>query len=393
MARTLTVYLAADVKKFKKGMDDAGDSTHGLKGRVSGLGDTIKSNLGPALATAGLAVGALAVKLGVDGVQAAIADQQEVTKLTTVMKNLGLAMDTAPALAQIDALQRMSGVSESELRPSFTRLVTSLGDTDKAMTALKLAMDIATATGKPLETVTAALGKAYDGNTGALGRLGVGLDKATLKSGNLDEITGILTTRFGGSAAANAATYQGKINQLTVGFDELKEAFGEGFLSSLGSAESGLGSITGLMAENEPTVKEMGESIGVMATQLMDVAGMAMDAKTGFDQFMDGLGPAGTAIDEFVTQGAPLINFLNSAQNAAQAAANAIERLLGLREDWESGPKTFTSTGGGNFSNTAPNYAPGGHAPAGGTSVVFDPISTTRALTAIQATARGRTGG
>lgn len=388
MARTLTVYLAADVAKFKRSMDNAGDSAHGLRGKVGGLADTIKSNFGPAMLGAAAAVGGMAVALGVDGVQAAIADQQEVTKLTTAMTNLGLASDTGPILAQIDAMQRATGVSEGELRPAYQRLVTSLGDADAAMASLKLALDIAISTGKPLETVVQALGKAYDGNTGALGRLGVGIDKATLKSGNLDTITQTLSDRFGGAAAANAATYQGKIDQLTVGFDELKESFGQGFLDGLTGAEGGLGSITDFMAENEQGVKDFGKSVGELATGMGNVASKASEARTSMVEWGKTVGndQTGTAISKIISNVTSLQGTLLLFVEAVDAASAAYQR-------WNSIAATGTYANDGSAEaafgkpGNRPEYS--SQVP----SVRMDPISTSKSLATIQATARARTGG
>ena len=304
MARTLTVYLAADTSKFRAGMKSAAnavDGPDGLHGKVNGLANKFTDMLGPALLGAGIAAGALAVKLGVDGVQAAIADQAAVEKLTTVMSNLGLAQDVSATLAQIDAMQRLYGVSEDVLRPAFQRLVVSIGDSSKALDVVKIAMDVAQATGKPLETVVAALGKAYDGNTGGLSRLGAGLDKAILKTGDMDLITQALADRFGGSAAANAETYQGKINRLTIGFDELKESFGQGFLDGLTNADAGVGSLAQTMKDHEQTVKDFGKNLGDSLTTLLGIAGAISSVKTAFDEWTKQLGGWGDLLNKFVS--------------------------------------------------------------------------------------------
>jgi hypothetical protein len=94
-------------------------------------------------------------------------------------------------------------------------------------------LDISAATGKPLEAVANSLGKAYDGNTAALGKLGIGLDAAELKSMSFEEVQGRLTELFGGAAAANADTYAGQIARVQVAFDEAKETLGTALLPIL----------------------------------------------------------------------------------------------------------------------------------------------------------------
>lgn len=74
------------------------------------------------------------------------------------------------------------------------------------------------------------MGRAQDGNTTALGRLGLGLSKTELATLSFTEVQQKLSDLYGGSAAANAETFQGKIDRLKVGFDEAKEALGVALL-------------------------------------------------------------------------------------------------------------------------------------------------------------------
>lgn len=62
--KTLTVYLAADLKKFNRGINQA-------EGSLKGFGNSVSKFLGQALIAATAAAGAFAVKLGVDAVNAA----------------------------------------------------------------------------------------------------------------------------------------------------------------------------------------------------------------------------------------------------------------------------------------------------------------------------------
>jgi hypothetical protein len=113
------------------------------------------------------------------------------------------------------------------------RLVRSTGDITKAQDLLSTALDVATATGKPLESVANALGRAYDGNTTSLGRLGIGLSAAELKTMNFTQVQSKLTDLFGGAAARNADTYAGRIARMQVAFDEAKETIGFALLPIL----------------------------------------------------------------------------------------------------------------------------------------------------------------
>jgi hypothetical protein len=98
---------------------------------------------------------------------------------------------------------------------------------------LNLALDISAATGKSVEAVSNALGKAYEGNTGSLTRLGVGLSAAEIKTLGLEGTVKQLAETFGGAATVQANTFEGQIQRLRVGFDEAKESVGAALLPTL----------------------------------------------------------------------------------------------------------------------------------------------------------------
>ena len=222
--RTLKLSILADVddlnKKLKAANGDVENSATQLEkfGKVAGA----------AFLAAAAAAGAYAVKIGVDGVKAALADEQSQVKLASALENATGATKAQIAATEdsIDKMARATGVADDQLRPALSRLALSTGNVSKAQELLSLALDISTQTGKPLEGVANALGKAYDGNTAALGKLGVGLSSAELKAMSFTDVQQKLTDLFGGAAEKNAATFQGRMDRLKVAFDEGVEAIG-----------------------------------------------------------------------------------------------------------------------------------------------------------------------
>ena len=185
-----------------------------------------------AFAIAAAAAAAYAVKLGVDGVKAAIEDEAAQLRLASALRAATGATDAQIAATEdyISKTSLATGVADDELRPALQRLALSTKDTGRAQELLALALDVSKGSGKDLETVANALGKAQDGNTTSLGRLGLGLSKAELATLSFEQLQTKLSDLFGGAAARNAQTFQGRIEVLRNGFNEAKEAVGTALL-------------------------------------------------------------------------------------------------------------------------------------------------------------------
>jgi hypothetical protein len=222
--RTLKLSILADVDDLNKKLKAANGDVENSATNMEKFGKVAAA----AFAAAATAAAAYAVKIGVDGVKAALADEQSQVKLASALENATGATKAQIAATEdsIDKMARATGVADDKLRPALARLALSTNDTQKAQELLSLALDISTQTGKPLEGVANALGKAYDGNTAALGKLGVGLSSAELKAMSFKDVQSKLSDLFGGAAAKNAETFQGRMDRLKVAFDESVEAIG-----------------------------------------------------------------------------------------------------------------------------------------------------------------------
>ena len=153
--------------------------------------------------------------------------------LAQTLGNVGLGFKTLEVSNFITTLAESTGVMKETLFPAFETLIRYTGDVTKAQDLLKLSLDVSAGTGKDTAAVALALGKAYGGNTTALGRLGAGLTKAQLSSKNFLLVQDALTALFKGDAAVAADSFQGKINKLKVAFTEFQVQIGEGLVTSL----------------------------------------------------------------------------------------------------------------------------------------------------------------
>jgi len=223
--RTLKLSLLADVNKFLAGMDKADKGTKTFKDRIGGYSKAMAKSF----AVAGAAAGAYAIKLGVDGVKAAVEDELSQKKLATALKNTtGATDDQIKATEDYIKKQQLSfGIADTKLRPALANLARATGDITEAQKLNNLAIDISAATGRDLEGVSLALGKAYGGNFTALKKLGIPLDENIVKTKDFDGLTKQLTDTFGGSAKANTETFAGQLAILQQYFGKFKRTLAQ----------------------------------------------------------------------------------------------------------------------------------------------------------------------
>lgn len=222
--RTLKLNLLADVNQFGSGITQAENSVNGFGGTVN----KISKMAAAAFAAVAASAGYMALKIGKDAVNAAIEDEKSQVTLAKALQNTVKATDAQIASTEkyISTQQLLFGVSDTKLRPALANLARATGDLGKAQDLTNLSLDIAAATGKDVESVSLALSKAYNGNLGALTRLGVPLDDSIIKTKDFEKAQAKLTELFGGAAAANADTYAGKLAILSEKTGELKESVG-----------------------------------------------------------------------------------------------------------------------------------------------------------------------
>ena len=230
-SRTLKLSILADVDDLKKKLDTGANEVEGFGGKLEKFGKIAAA----AFAAAAAAAAAYAGKLAIEGVKAAIEDEAAQLRLANALKNVTDVTDEQIKSIEQQILKTSlaTGVADDELRPALQRLTVATKDVTKSQDLLKLALDISAATGKDVETVSNALAKAYEGNNGALSRLGVGISAAQAKTLGFEGTVKQLSDTFGGAAATQANTFQGQIERLKVAFDEAKESVGAALLPTL----------------------------------------------------------------------------------------------------------------------------------------------------------------
>jgi hypothetical protein len=194
--------------------------------------------------TFGYAFGTAAVlRYAKNAAQAFANDEKAAASLAKTLENLGLGFGGSAKEVNdyISNLEKQTGVLDDELRPAMDRLLRATSSITESQKLLSLALDISAGTGKSLTQVSQSLQKALLGQTAALGRLGVGLTKAELASGDFEVIQARLTELFAGQAQTAANGYAGSIAKLQVALNNAAETIGGDLFTAIGTLTGGDG--------------------------------------------------------------------------------------------------------------------------------------------------------
>jgi hypothetical protein len=375
-SRTLKLSILADVDQLKKSLATANGDVESSSSKMAGFGKIA----GAAFLAAGVAAAGYAATLLIDGVKSAIADEAAQAKLATTLKNVTGATNAQVAATEAYILKTSlaSGIADDELRPSLERLLRATQDVEQAQKLQTLALDVAAGSGKSLEAVSNALGKAYEGNSGALAKLGIGLSAAELKTMSMDDVTKALADTFGGQAAEKADTFAGKMDRLKVAFDEGKESVGAKLLPiiqqlvefvvnevvpALGKFADFFKPITKAVEDNKETFADLISFlqkyvVPVLVTglggALKIIAQIIAGLVTGFANLLSGIGKVVNAVKAFIKlmTDNPVTRFFGGGDNSKGLRVGGSEDL---------GMDTGGGTTGGGFDTGMPGdtFSPG----------------------------------
>ena len=233
-------------------------------------------------------------------VQAFAADEAAAKSLETQLKNTGFAFSAPGVENYIAGLQNLYGVLDDQLRPAFQQLLTATGSITRSQDALEVALNVSAATGKSLTEVSAALTRGFSGNTAGLSRLGAGISKATLKSGDMNKIMEELNAKFAGQAAAKLDTYAGKMGLLRVASADAAEIIGKGLLDALTvlGKDTSISDTTKKIEGLATAISNLIVGLGVLGSKLSDIG-----SSTGLNKIISFL-YKGTPVDLLTRAGA-----------------------------------------------------------------------------------------
>jgi hypothetical protein len=256
MAAKVSTYIDIISEYKNAGAKQAQQSMGILEKSAASLGKKLAATFGAAAL----------IKFGKDAVTMAANENKAFTLLGNTLNNLGLGFASVNSKAFIENLALASGVAIDTLIPAYQQLLVATGDVALSQKDLAIAMDVSMATGKDLAAVTTAISKAYLGNTTALSRLGAGLDKALLKTGDMNLIMARLSSTFAGSTTAAADTAGGAIARLTEATRQATVQIGDGLIGAFTSLTAG-GSLTNAIND----IVKLGTTIGNAIAEVGDL--------------------------------------------------------------------------------------------------------------------------
>jgi len=200
-------------------------------------------------------------------VKAAIEDTAQQAELARTLKATTDATEAQVAAVEtyIASTEKAAAVSDSELRPAFANLVRATGDVTEAQELMTLALDVAAATGKDLETVTEALQEGIQGEVGPLKELDKSLTDMIASGASADEVMAQLADTFGGAAQDSTETLEGRFKLMKIELDNAKEAIGMALLPVLEQLLPILESMANFIGDNTEAILIIGAVVGTLA--------------------------------------------------------------------------------------------------------------------------------
>lgn len=219
---TIQVAFLGDTSNLKKSFEETESSSNSFGtslGKVAALAGGV--------ATVGIAADFLK-----DSMKEAAAEQQNMAVLNHTLDDTVHATEKQKGANEqwITSMQNATGISRDELEPAEGKLLIAGRSLAQAHSDMAVAADIAAARHIDLGTVVQAMGKAAEGSTGALGKLGIQTKDAAGHALSYDQILQSASKTMGGTAAAAADTAAGRAKILGEQFKDLKVSVGEALL-------------------------------------------------------------------------------------------------------------------------------------------------------------------
>ena len=276
-AKEATAKVNSLANKAHSGFSRMKNSAKNLVGAISGIGLAISA--------------AGAVSFGKDSIEAAKAQIEAETKLEAVLGNVksvasggALAIkaaknelvETAGKLQGIGVIGDEVTIAGQQQLATFQLSTNSIKTLSEGMTDLLAQQKGLNATQDDAVGIGNLIGKAMNGQTGALSRVGIIMNdnqKLMMQTGNEEQraatLAEILKDNVGGVNKALAQTDQGKIQQATNALGDMKEQIGAQLLPHVAK-------FAGYISDHIPQISAAISKTGTIASKAMNKIGKAI---------------------------------------------------------------------------------------------------------------------
>lgn len=165
----------------------------------------------------------------IDSAHAAAEAETSTNRLNIALTQTGIySKETSASFKELASSIQETTAFEDDAVISATALIQTLGKLSEEglKRATIAATDLAATFNIDLDTAARLVGKAAEGNTTALGKLGLEFKKGSTDAETFANVLGTIESRFGGAAIAQAKTFAGAMAQLKNNFGELQETVG-----------------------------------------------------------------------------------------------------------------------------------------------------------------------
>jgi hypothetical protein len=306
------------LNKFSSSTDRA--TTHSQRlGKIGG--GVMKAGLlgvgaAAAIAVTGITAGVFAIKRWAD--EGADAAKQQLLLDRQIEKSGKVSKAQAAAInEQAGALLNLTGVDDDAIKGADAMLLRFGATGDQVLKLTPLILDLSKAQGISLEAATKAVGKALNGNAGALGKYGIVVDKAKLKTDAFGTTQDALTKKVGGTAAAMGKTLPGQLDIMRERMANVREEAGQRLAPSL------LRLVTVVASKGIPVFEKLVERVLPLMEKGINLVTDALD-KAG--------GPGGSSF--FTKLGdIPFDSIAGGMKITAQATKTLVDAFLALPPD------------------------------------------------------------
>ena len=339
----LQMIIDADASGAAREFKKMGTTADRELGKTTKSLDKLSSKLTSVGTGAVLAGGALAVGLATFAKEASDAETQQMKLNNSIKNSESVFAGNGKALRdQASALMKVT-VADDDAIASSQSLLVQFGRTEAEVLALTpLVVDLSRKMGIDLDAAAKAVGKASDGSTGALKKMGIEVVDLGGNASDTDNVISALSNSVGSFAETEGASYAGQLEIMNNKFGELKESIGSGILdvvNPLLSIGGALGEVNPQIGESVGKVGAIGAAGSLAVGGLSILAGQAIklrsvfttvDASSGIaTRSLTGMGKAAAGLG-LVAATAVVSDFVFGLLNAGTTADNTREAIDNL---------------------------------------------------------------